>query len=557
MKKSLFLCAVVCIPLLLQRCGKANSVSPASPVEKAASLRAAPQLPDYGMYTLSSVAGGKLMEVTGNPLYNEKFDDQRKIVQNAASVSAGDTDDWQQWHIIYKLTAGTIKYYHIRNVFSGKLLEVPNATTVSGTQLQQSAESPSAADKQLWRVEQVGTGYTGRIINKGSGLALTNGNASTGNGTAITQEVIGTADKQKWLFTPQTPDTYRDDEVIRFFNRNQKSQGSVAFDEGTSIPLTWGANKGKVLWVTQDAWDGSSLQANGKFDCRYFFSYGNSILIQPSATNWDNTATPNMTIPNSAQGRPKQICNIQPNNTFAWPGPGVELNDLVYLQCGEGRGLEGTNQSLYVLKQSAGTQWSATRTTPAGMSGQFAIGYSTGMVKAADGYVYSFGSQGTGFGYSSNIHVARFPQSNPQSWTFWNGSAWTSRPVTGTTSRITDGLGSSYVEYLNGKYILMTMDQGFNCDATRNIYIATATSPTGPFTARKKVYTIKEYLYGNYARYYTPAIHPQAVNGRNELLVTYCLNFSACGVKDCVNGYLDPYFYRVKGLRIPYSKIGL
>ncbi|MBD2704024.1 RICIN domain-containing protein [Spirosoma sp. BT702] len=556
MKKSLFLCLIAGIPLFLPGNENSDSFQSAPLVENTASAQTAVQLPDYGMYTLSCVTGGKFMEVTGNLLYNEKFNDQRKIGQNAASITTGETDGWQQWYVIYKLTVGDVRYYHIRNVFSGKVLEVPKGTTVVGTQLQQASESSTVADKQLWRLERIDTCCT-RIINKSNGLAITNADASTHNGKAIVQEIAGTGDKQKWVFTPQTADTYRDDQIVRFFNRNQKSQGAVAFDEGTSIPLTWGANKGKVLWVTQDAWDGSSLQANGKFDCNHFFSYGNSILIQPSATNWDNTATPSMTINNSAQGRPKQICNIQPNNTFAWPGPGVEIDNLVYLQCSEGRGLDPTNQSLYILTQSTGNQWSVIRTTPAGMSGQAAINYANGMVKATDGYIYSFGSHYTGFGYSSNLYVARFPLSNPQSWTFWNGTTWDSKPVTGTTSRITDGLGSSYVAYLNGKYILVTMDQGFNCDSSRAIYIATANSPTGPFTARKKVYSIKEYLYGKYARYYTPAIHPQAVNGRNELLVTYCLNYSACGVKECLNGFLDPYFYRVKGIRIPYSKIGL
>jgi hypothetical protein len=251
------------------------------------------------------------------------------------------------------------------------------------------------------------------------------------------------------------------------------------------------------------------------------------------------------------------MCDIQPGNSFAWPAHGVEIGNHVYLQCGEGNGLSLSNQSLYDLTENAGTKWQVKRTTPAGMSGQNAISYSSGMVKAADGYVYVFGTQGTGFGYTNNVHVARFPVSNPQSWTFWNGATWVAAPATGDGARITDALGTADVAYVNGKYVLVTMDQGFNCDNSRNIYTATATSPTGPFSARKQVYTIKEYLYGNYARYYTPAIHPESVNGRNELLVTYCLNFSACGVEDCVNGYLDPYFYRVKGIRVPYGKIGL
>ena len=508
---------------------------------------------DYTIYTLSCVSGGKYVEVTGFPTYNEKYDDQRKITQYASSVSDGVIDGWQRWHIIYKTTVNNTRYYHIRNVFSGKLLDVPGGSKVSGTQLQQYFEFPLLSDEQLWSIEPAATTGAFRIINKGSGMALTNAGSSTADGTAITQETAGAGTNQQWILTAREADTYRDDRVVRFFNRNSTSMGSVAFDEGTSIPLS----NGKVLWVTQDAWDGASIQPNGKFSCNSFFSYGNSILIQPTAGNWDAVSTPNMTRDSSAQGRPKQMCDIQPGNTFAWPGPGVEIGNHVYIQCGEGSGLSLSDQSLYDLTENVGTKWQVKRTRPAGMSGQNAINYSSGMVKAADGYVYVFGAQATGFGYTNNVHVARFPVSNPQSWTFWNGSSWVAAPATGDAARITDALGTAAVAYVNGKYVLVTMDQGFNCDNSRNIYTATATSPTGPFSVRKQVYTIKEYLYGNYARYYTPAIHPESVNGRNELLVTYCLNFSACGVEDCVNGYLDPYFYRVKGIRVPYGKIGL
>lgn len=560
MKRKFLICTAAAV-LLVFSCKQNDSLlSPEGTQsfhENSAALTAS-SVSDYGTYTISCVAGGKFIEVSGYPTYNEKFDDQRKLQQWQASISGtGDIDRWQKWQIIYKTTAGGIKYYHIRNLHSGKLMDVPSGSSQSGLQLQQYAEFLLPADEQLWKIEEVGTSGQYKIINKGNGLAVTNENASTANGTKITQETDVSANKQKWILTPIPADSYRDDAVVRFFNRNSTSQGSVAFDEGTSVPLTWSSNNGKVLWITQDAWDGSSLQANQMFNCNAFFSYGNSVLIQPSTSNWNNSATVNMTIANSAQNKPKQIFDIQPNNTFAWPGPGVEIGNKVYIQCGEGSVLSLSNQSLYILTESSGTQWTTQRTTPAGMSGQNAINYATGMVKASDGYVYAFGSQSTGFGYSSNIHVARFPVSNPQSWTFWNGSGWTNSPTTGTTARVAEGLGSSAVSYVNGKYVLMTMDQGFNCDASRNIYIATATSPTGPFTTRKLVYTINEYFFGQYARYYTPSIHPEFNNGRNELLVTYCLNYSACGVNSCQNGYMDPYYYRVKGVRIPYSVIGL
>jgi hypothetical protein len=552
MKKTLIYFAALVVFITLQNCSKTQT-KPTSESTIASVPLAAATISDYAIYTFENLSGGKYMEVSGNPLYNEKYSDQRGITQYASSVTNGNIDGWQRWHIIYKTTVNNIKYYYIRNVFSGKLLDVPAGSHTSGIQLQQYAEFIFPADQQLWSITATDTDGVYRIINKGSGMAITNAGSSTSNGSAITQETVGTGNNQKWRLVQRNADTYRDDNVVRFFNRNSTSQGSVAFDQGTSIPLS----NGSVLWVTQDAWDGASLQPNGKFSCNSFFSYGNSILIQPSATNWAPDATINMTRDSSAQNKPRQICDIQSGNTFAWPAHGVEIGGHVYLQCGEGSGLEATNQSLYDLTLKSGSKWQVKRTLPAGMSGQAAINYSAGMVKAADGYVYVFGTQATGFGYTLNVHVARFPVTNPQSWTFWNGSSWVNTPVTGDGARITDGLGTADVAYVNGKYVMVVMDQGFNCDNTRNIYTATSNSPTGPFTARTQVYTIKEYLYGNYARYYTPAIHPESVNGRNELLVTYCLNFSACGVQDCVDGYLDPYFYRVKGVRIPYTKIGL
>jgi hypothetical protein len=329
----------------------------------------------------------------------------------------------------------------------------------------------------------------------------------------------------------------------------------VAWDQGSSIPLTWSGNNGKVLWVTQDAWDGVKLQANNMFRCTDFFDYNNSIIIQQDKNNW-TPDDPNMTI-NSPMGRPKQICSNQPGTKWSWPGNGVEIGNKVYMHCGEGVDLSITNQSIYVLTQSTGTLWSVERTTPAGVTGQTDINYASGMVKASDGYVYVFGTHGTGFGYSNDVHVARFPVSNPMSWTFWNGSAWTATPTTGTGARITDAKATVAITYVNGKYVMITMDQGFNCDNTRNIYTATSTSPTGPFTGQVQVYKINDYFRGQYTRYYTPNVHPEFDNGHNELLITYSVNQSACDVSDCIDNYIDPNYYRIRGVRVPYSKIGL
>lgn len=363
------------------------------------------------------------------------------------------------------------------------------------------------------------------------------------------------ADNQKWILNALPADSYRDDVVTRYFQRNDPSLGSVAWDQGSSIPLTWGSNNGKVLWVTQDAWDGDKLQPNNMFNCSDFFSYNNSIVIQQDLNDWAPD-DPNMTI-NSPMGRPKQICSNQPGTDWSWPSNGVEIGDKVYMHCGEGVGLGLTNQSIYVLTQNSGTHWEVQRTMPTGMSGQTTINYASGMVKANDGYVYVFGTEGIGFGYYNNVHVARFPTSDPMSWTFWDGSNWTNSPVPGTGARVAEGLATIAVNYVNGKYVMMTMDNGWSCEGPRNIYMATSNSPTGPFSARVMVYKINDHFKGQYTRYYTPNIHPHFDNGRNELLITYSVNQSACDLESCFDGYIDPNYYRIRAIRVPYSKIGI
>ncbi|HYG37478.1 MAG TPA: discoidin domain-containing protein [Cytophagales bacterium] len=637
----------------------------------------------YGTFTVQNTSGGLFMEVSGNPAYNEKYINGAKTTQWAAT-SAGDL--WQKWQTQYRKTENGVAYYSLMNLHSGKYLDVPSSSAAVGLQLQQWEYNGSNA--QLFEFREVEGGYA--IINRGNGLAVTNQNSSTSNGTPIVQQTLGSGttgnlahnktvtvpsaestdhpgqfavdgngstrwssqysdpqwlyvdlgtsyninrvkitwetalgkdyqiqisnnasswttirtvtgnttlvndltglsgtaryvrmygtargtmwgysifemevygtgntvpSNQTWILTALAADSYRDDAVTRYFQRNNSSLGSVAWDQGSSIPLSWGSNNGKVLWVTQDAWDGSKLQSNNMFRCSDFFDYNNSIIIQQNKNDW-TPDDPNMTI-NSPMGRPKQICSNQPGTDWSWPSNGVEIGDKVYMHCGEGVGLGLTNQSIYVLTQNSGTLWSVQRTTPAGMSGQTDINYASGMVKRNDGYVYAFGTRGTGFGYSSDIHVARFPVSNPMSWSFWNGSGWTSSPTSGTAARIADAKATAAITYVNGKYVMITMDQGFNCDNTRNIYAATSTSPTGPFSAPVQVYKINDFFGGQYTRYYTPNVHPEFDNGHNELLITYSVNFSACGVNDCSNGYLDPNYYRIRGVRVPYAKMGM
>ena len=532
---------------------------------------------EYGVYTFKSISDALYVQVSGDTLYNEKYKDNALIVGHSADLyDEANPQKYQRWHIIYVSTENDVKYFSIRSTMSGKFLDVPAGSTAAGVQLQQNAGLSVPGNQMLWSITEVSNGKY-KIANKNSGLVLTNSNLVTQDNTPITQDVFSGADNQLWVINQQTLCTYRDDKVVKFFERNTKSFGSAAFDQGSSILLS----NGKTLWITQDSWDGSQLQTNSLFSSTAYFSYGNSMFLQPSTTDWTPNNAPNITRTNSAQSRPKQICNIQPNQSFAWPSNGVEINGKVYLICGEGNGLSQTKQTLYeIYPSSAGSLvWTSIRHEVPGLSTSVAVNYSCGMVKAADGYVYVFGSKGLGFGSAIQIFVARYSQSNPfTAWTFWNGTTWgTAQPATDAEcnkAKVFEGQGASAaVGYVNGKYVLITLDIGFWLTNSRFVRGTVADSPISGFAGSKKIYAINEYVYGSQARYYTPNVHPQFTNENDELLFTYSLNYSAddktditvnSAGKKVVNGvtvvkgaYIDPYFYRVKGVRVPYSVLGI
>ncbi len=358
--------------------------------------------------------------------------------------------------------------------------------------------------------------------------------------------VSGTNEESVGKKSMLSTNAWVDQTVTNFFKR---TTGSVAFDQGNSIPLS----DGRVLWVTQDAYYQGSLSGNYLY-CNHTISYTNSIIIQPTKTNWSSNA-PMMTRTGTVHNIGNMI-PVQPGNTWTWPGAGVEIGNHVYIYAAEGNGLNPTNQALYKLTKSSGTAWNTApvRLTPNNMSGQVEALYSAGMVKESDGYVYCFGQKGTNFGYNSDIFVARFHESNPSAWTYWDGFVWNTNRC---TCAITTSLAANSVAKVNGKYVLCTITSGFNCDGNGGVYTSFSSSPTGPWSPRKLVYTINETFKGDRIRYYTPIIHPESTAG--GLLITYSVNFGACQQVECTGtgATRDPNYYRPRAITVPLSEIGI
>ncbi|MEO5890263.1 MAG: RICIN domain-containing protein [Ferruginibacter sp.] len=534
MKNNSFIFSALVCFIFLQSCHKdSNPVTVSKSIatlEKTSGLKLN-SVGDYGTYKFISSDAGLSAQIASFSLENGGTGNL------AAYTGAGH----QKWRIT-NVGNGN---YTIMNMGSGKLAQSYNYNGVM-LPVQNSADH---ADDQLWIISSVGgNGY--KVISKSSGLAVT----ANGSNYIQLQPYIGKA-SQIWGYNLLSPDSYRDDAVVGFFHRRLKTQGSIAFDQGNSIPLS----DGRVLWITQDAFDGIRVLPDGNLMCG-FFQYHNSILIQPATKSWNPDSTGNMTIANSTANQPRQICNTQPGTDWSWPGMGFQQANTVFMVCGEGKGLGATNTSIYELTVNSpgNDQWAVKRTLPAGIAGQTEVGYGLGFSKPGDGYIYTLGSKGVSFN-ASNIYAARAAESDPRTWYFWNGTAWTTTRTTNSASVVATGQQNLAMCYVRGKYVLMQMDLGFFCDpSSHNIYLSTSNSITGPFTKPVKVFTIEDRYRGHLNRYYTPACHPEFDNGKNELLLTYSVNFAACSTgNDCANNELESKNYQVKGVRVPYSVIGL
>jgi Secretion system C-terminal sorting domain len=103
--------------------------------------------------------------------------------------------------------------------------------------------------------------------------------------------------------------------------------------------------------------------------------------------------------------------------------------------------------------------------------------------------------------------------------------------------------------------VLVSTEFTVSCDAGTHLYSATADSLTGPFSARKTLYTIPDNDLGHSPFWYGPNIHPEYINDKNELLITYDINgYSNCEPA-CINNGFDPDYYRPRGIRVPLQLI--
>ena len=530
------------------------------------------QLKIYGTYVITNNSDNQLLGIAGEVMMGDKLKDGASLTTSKPVDNADSLKRWQKW-LISKQANG---YYTIMNLYSGKYLGADPHNYNIGPNIPSQSRGHDN-DYKYWEFELVsGRGYI--IKNKINGLLLTRIKRNitapvTGKdmktGRMVTAipfdedyvdlDKNNNSETQLWNLNNVAPDSYRDDAVVGFF---QRTKGSTAFDEGASIPLSYGPNKNKVMWLAGDTFY-DQVDEKGEFACNLIFPYHNAALIQPADHSWDPAKTNNLISPDGPQ-----IFHTNNPKNLLWPGVGIEIGKHVYVHCIEviTGTLNTVNQYLADVTETKGTTVPAVKLISIpNVSGQTKLIYSLGMINPGAGYIYTYALGGF---FGASVYVARFPASQPTKWTFWDGKTWASKPTEKRAAVIAKGpINNNTVGYVNGKYVLITMDYGFTCDVpTRNMYAAVSNSPTGPFINKRLVYVLPDYKQGHAPVYYNPTIHAEFNNGHKELLVNYCINFYNTNDKanttcltPCSNpdGSEDPNDYRPKGVRIPFSLIGL
>ncbi|MEO6832226.1 MAG: hypothetical protein ABI378_07500 [Chitinophagaceae bacterium] len=346
--------------------------------------------------------------------------------------------------------------------------------------------------------------------------------------------------------TANTPanSSYKDSAVTAWF---QRTSGVTAADGALSVALS----NGKSLFLFGDSYIDNYDPVTKTVPC-LFQVRSAGLLVDPA-----NPINGAVTLTGS--GSPKSYFALGTDNSYwFWPGTGYQQGDTAYVfmsrlhltGTGGSFGFEGVD-SQYVAKIKVPEMIVAGF---ASLGSRMKITFGHGEVHEG-GFYYAYGTRDNGFG--NDVFVARYPENNIYAaWEYFNGSGWNTD--INTAAKIYSEFTSSFhVFKLAGKYVLLTTQFSVGCDQGKEIYSYTSNSLTGPFSNKKMIWTVNDTLQGHYPFFYLAYAHPEIDNGKQELLVTYCINGYGSCVNTCINNRLDPNMYRPRAIRVPYSVMGL
>ena len=333
---------------------------------------------------------------------------------------------------------------------------------------------------------------------------------------------------------------HKDPQFTEFFRR---TTGWTAGDGALSVPLS----DGRVLWLFGDSHVNDYDPITQKMPC--LFQTRNAAFIHKK-----NDLKDAETLVGKGPGFRSWFKNSTNEDFWFWPLSGFQSGSTVYVYLAAMR--KAGDGGEWGFESAGRDYWGKIKfpemkeITYAQLPAFNGITFGQGFVREGE-YTYAFGGKGSGRKLGSAVFVARFPSANPEAqWSFWNGRAWEQN----VTNSATIGRGAStsiHVCKVRDKFLLTTSAFSIACDQGRDIFMATSGSPTGPFSPLKKIYRIDDSFQGHFPFFYFPIAHPEFINQRGELLVTYSINGYEPCVPACVKGQAIPDHYRPKAIRVP------
>jgi hypothetical protein len=337
---------------------------------------------------------------------------------------------------------------------------------------------------------------------------------------------------------------YKDPAFTEFFRR---TSGWTAGDGALSIPLS----DGSILWLFGDSYVDDLDAATETIPC--LFQARNAALLQ-SKDDLQNART----LIGKGPGFRSWLKLPDGGDEWFWPICGFQNRDRIYVYLSALRKTAGGGMWGF---ESIGHDYLAKIKFPemepieyCALPNLNGITFGNGFV-ADEGHTYAFGGKQKGL--ASDVYVARFPSANPESeWNFWDGKHWDAN-VTNAVPIARGASTSIHVCKIRNTFVLTTSALSIACDQGREIYMSTSSSPTGPFSARKKIFRIDDTYKGHYPFFYLPSSHPEFINSNNEVLVTYSINGYEPCIRSCVDGKAIPDHYRPRAIRVPLGKLGI
>ena len=327
----------------------------------------------------------------------------------------------------------------------------------------------------------------------------------------------------------------------------RRTSGWIAGDGGLSVPLS----DGRVLWLFGDSHVDDFDPVTGTMPC--LFQTRNAAFVHQH-----NELQEVRTLVGKGPGFRSWFKNSTNETEWLWPGCGYQeaAGLFVYLSA-----FRKTKAEVPFGFESTGSDYLARIKLPAMERVEYlplpafkGISFAQGFVKEGP-HIYAFGQKQRGLG--CDVYVARFKKVKPTvEWEFWAGKNWDAN--VDNAAAIAQGRSSSvYLCKVKGKFLLTTSAFSVGCDQGKEIFMATSSKPTGPFTPFKKIYTIEDTYRGHYPFFYFAVAHPEFINAQNELLVTYSINNYEPCVPACIDGRAIPDHYRPKAIRVPLSLLDL